>query len=82
MLRQTFASQLAMRGVPIPAVQSLMGHSNIETTIRYAHLSPQTLDDAVNVLERPIGTSWHAQDRHHLGTGHPDGEGKPAQRTG
>jgi site-specific recombinase XerD len=38
--RCAFATMLAMRGVPIPAVHRLMGHSTIETTMRYAHLSP------------------------------------------
>ncbi|MDP1689483.1 MAG: site-specific integrase [bacterium] len=50
-LRHTFASHLAMRGVPIQAIQQLMGHSQIQITMRYAHLSPSTLKDAVALLE-------------------------------
>lgn len=38
-LRHTFASQLAMAGVPLMDVQQLMGHQSFETTLRYAHLS-------------------------------------------
>ena len=52
-LRHTFASQLASRGVPLPAIKELLGHTTIAMTMRYAHLSPSTLRDAVAVLERP-----------------------------
>jgi integrase len=51
-LRHTFASQLASEGVPLPAVQQLMGHSSITMTMRYAHLAPSALRGAVDVLER------------------------------
>jgi integrase len=50
-LRHTFASHLAMRGVPLKAIQELMGHSTIEMTMRYAHLSPDVKKDAVQLLQ-------------------------------
>ncbi|HCJ52619.1 MAG TPA: site-specific integrase [Candidatus Kerfeldbacteria bacterium] len=49
-LRHTFASHLAMKGVPMTAVQQLMGHSNITTTMRYSHLAPSTLRAAIDML--------------------------------
>ena len=51
MLRHTFASHLVMDGRPLPAVQALMGHSNITTTMRYTHLAPNALRDAVANLD-------------------------------
>ena len=39
-LRRTFASQLVMAGVSLRDVQDLMGHQSFQTTLRYAHLSP------------------------------------------
>ena len=39
-LRHSFASWLAMDGVPIITIQKLMGHSDLSMTLRYAHLSP------------------------------------------
>ena len=39
-LRHTFASHLAMAGTPIPDIKELLGHSDISTTMIYAHLSP------------------------------------------
>jgi integrase len=51
MLRHTFASHLAMRGVPLKAVQELMGHATIEMTMRYAHLCPHVPRDAVKLLD-------------------------------
>jgi len=67
-LRHTFASHLAMRGVPLPTVQELMGHSNITTTMRYAHVAPSTLRTAIDMLNpkrmldadfgHQLGTEW------------------------
>jgi len=39
-----------MKGVPMTAIQQLMGHSNITTTMRYAHLAPSTLRAAIDML--------------------------------
>ncbi len=39
-----------MRGVPLKAVQELLGHSTIQMTMRYAHLAPEVTRDAVNLL--------------------------------
>lgn len=49
-LRHTFASLLAMRGVPLPAIKELMGHAAISTTMRYAHVAPSTLRAAIEML--------------------------------
>ena len=50
-LRHTFASQLAMAGASIPSVQGLLGHSDIATTMRYAHLSSSALTEAISLLD-------------------------------
>ncbi|UCE64919.1 MAG: site-specific integrase [Candidatus Zixiibacteriota bacterium] len=49
-LRHTFASHLAMEGVPIPVIKDLLGHSEISTTMIYAHLSPDHNRVAVEKL--------------------------------
>ena len=41
-----------MRGVPIKAVQELLGHATIEMTMRYAHLSPHVTREAVKLLDK------------------------------
>ena len=50
-LRHTFASHLTIKGVPLKAVQELLGHASLEMTMRYAHLTPQARQSAVEVLE-------------------------------
>jgi integrase len=34
-LRHTFGTECAARGVPVPVIKELMGHSSIATTMRY-----------------------------------------------
>lgn len=40
-----------MAGVPLKAVQELLGHANMEMTLRYAHLSPESRRQAVCALD-------------------------------
>jgi len=50
-LRHTWASHLVMNGVDLPSVQRLMGHSNIDTTMIYAHLAQDHLSKAVEKVD-------------------------------
>lgn len=52
MLRHTCASRLVQRGVPLAMVQKWMGHKTIMTTMRYAHLAPDNLTQAMKALEK------------------------------
>lgn len=58
-LRHTFASRMIMAGKGLVAVQQLMGHKTIQMTLRYAHLAPAHLEDAVESLVNwvPLGAS-------------------------
>ncbi len=54
-LRHTYASWLVMRGVPLTAVQELLGHALIKQTMRYAHLAPGFAQHAaVAALDIPL----------------------------
>ncbi len=70
--RHTFASHLVMRGAPLKAVQELMGHSTIEMTMRYAHLSPNVKRGVVRLLDEEIP----AVAGHYLGISVPKNEKK------
>jgi integrase len=48
--RHTFASHLAMAGVPLPTIQQLLGHQDIQTVMIYAHLSPGHVRQSVEAL--------------------------------
>lgn len=61
-LRHTFASHLAMRGVPILTIQQLLGHTDVRQTMRYAHLSPETKATAIQLLDAPAPAT--EEDRH------------------
>ena len=47
-LRHTAASRRVMAGVDLVSVKEILGHRDIQTTLRYAHLAPGHLRDAVN----------------------------------
>ncbi len=49
-LRHSFASWLVQKDIPIFTVQNLLGHSSVNTTLIYSHLSTSALHSAVNVL--------------------------------
>lgn len=51
-LRHTTCSRLVQDGVPIVVVQKWMGHATIETTMKYAHLAPNSLDVALDALNK------------------------------
>ncbi|WP_285905495.1 tyrosine-type recombinase/integrase [Pseudodesulfovibrio pelocollis] len=51
-LRHTFGSWLAMSGVPLYTIATLMGHSSQVTTQRYAHLCPDVQRVAVEHVQR------------------------------
>ena len=51
-LRHTTASWLVMRGASLKAVAEILGHSDISTTQRYAHLSEGYMTKAVELLDK------------------------------
>ncbi len=56
-LRHTYASRLAMKGVDLLSIKTLLGHTDLKTTQIYSHLAPQHLRDVVKVLDRPAQQS-------------------------
>ncbi|OQY70293.1 MAG: hypothetical protein B6D44_16085 [Ignavibacteriales bacterium UTCHB2] len=49
-LRHGAATTMIMNGAPLPAVQKILGHSNIQTTMIYTHPDLESLREAVNRL--------------------------------
>ncbi len=58
-LRHTFCSHLAMRGAAPKAIQELVGHSTLTMTLRYMHLAPSALTEAIGLLNfgQPVGSA-------------------------
>lgn len=48
-LRHTFASHFMMNGGNILTLQRILGHANLTMTMRYAHLAPEHLQEAVKL---------------------------------
>jgi len=55
-----FASRLVMEGVDLVTVKELLGHKQITTTMRYAHLSNEHKRQALERLQASYG--------HHMDT--------------
>ncbi|MBU6994237.1 site-specific integrase [Ferrovum myxofaciens] len=53
-LRHSFASFLVNAGRSLYEVQKILGHTQIKTTQRYAHLSQDTLLDAANEVSKAV----------------------------
>ena len=49
-LRHTVATRLVEKGIDLLVVMEILGHTKIETTMRYAHPTPKRKSDAINVL--------------------------------
>ena len=69
-LRHTAASRRVMAGVDLVSVKEILGHRDIQTTLRYAHLAPGHLRDAVNrgslsgtVTKTVTGLEWKWEEK-------------------
>jgi site-specific recombinase XerD len=51
-LRHTFGTECAKRGVPIPTLRDLMGHTDVKTTLRYVTV---TSEDRRSAIRRAFG---------------------------
>ena len=54
-LRHTYASQMVMAGVDLTTVSRLLGHKTLAMTLRYSHLAPEHLSNAVDALAVSLG---------------------------
>ena len=59
-LCHTFASHLIMKGVDPRTVQEYLGHSSLQITEKYSHLSKSHKQEAINVLNftDEVETKW------------------------
>ncbi len=46
-LRHSYATHLQNRGIPLNAIQQVLGHENIETTTIYLHLGTERIRDLI-----------------------------------
>lgn len=59
-IRHTFASHFMMNGGNIYDLQKILGHTSLEMTQRYAHLAPEHLVQAANVVR--FGGGEHSEN--------------------
>lgn len=60
--RHTFASKLVQSGLSLYAVSTLLGHSDVQMTKRYAHMAPdRDAAEAASILNKLRTPNEHAQ---------------------
>jgi integrase len=65
-LRHSFASFLVNAGRSLYEVQKILGHTQVKTTQRYAHLSQDTLIDAANSAMNAMGSMFESKAVAHV----------------
>jgi len=55
-LRHSFATHLAAKGVPIHQIQAYLGHAHIETTTVYTHLTPINHIEAIGYVDELVAS--------------------------
>lgn len=55
-LRHTFASTAVAAGQGLPMIGKLLGHTQVQTTARYAHLAADPVKEAANQVSESIAT--------------------------
>jgi integrase len=58
-LRHTFASTAVAAGQGLPMIGKLLGHSQVQTTARYAHLAADPIKEAANAVSSDIEKSMN-----------------------
>ena len=71
-LRHSFASILVSAGASLPLIGQLLGHTQVQTTQRYAHLFDSPMRDAAEAVGAFVGDSTVTQPR--IGTALQDAE--------
>jgi site-specific recombinase XerD len=58
-LRHCYATHLLEAGVNLRAIQRYMGHTDLETTMVYLHLTQKGQEDAVHLIDAVMGGLDH-----------------------
>jgi integrase len=60
-LRHTFASTAVATGQGLPLIGKLLGHTQVQTTARYAHLAADPVKSAANQVAKEIANRLNSQ---------------------
>ena len=62
-LRHTFASVAVSSGQGLPMIGQMLGHTQVQTTARYAHLATEPVKRATNDVSTTIERRWREKSR-------------------
>ena len=52
---------MVQAGRPLAEVKDILGHTTMQTTLRYAHLQPEHLRDSIAALDKALGGEMDTQ---------------------
>ena len=61
-LRHSFASRALALGESLPMIGKLLGHNQVETTARYAHLARDTVHESAARVAQTLATDLFGDD--------------------
>ena len=65
-LRHTFATRMIEAGADLPTLKSILGHTDVRTTMRYVHLTQPHQDAATVLYEKSRGSADRGMFNEHV----------------
>ena len=81
-LRHTFATRAVERGMELPKLMAILGHSNLRSIMRYVHMKQAHINDGMKTFERGVVPSNQVAGSPFQATAGPPDSGEKGENAG